>query len=208
MQSAWLAAGLILALPCLADCQTATLQIRVVEGEGAVHPAGTRNTLPLTIQVTDEAGKPVEHATVSFHLPEDGPSGTFPNGLRTDISTTDAAGRARIRAIQWNRIPGPFQVRIVASFEQVRAGLVSRQYIEGPAASAAAAESARAPAAPVTVTRGHSRWLAIVALAAGGATAGILLGRSRGTPSPSSAAAALAAPVVTIGAPSISLGKP
>lgn len=201
MQSAWLAAGLILALPCLADCQTATLQIRVVEGEGAVHPAGTRNTLPLTIQVTDEAGKPVEHATVSFHLPEDGPSGTFPNGLRTDISTTDAAGRARIRAIQWNRIPGPFQVRIVASFEQVRAGLVSRQYIEGPPGA-----SARTPGAPVTVTRGHSRWLAIVALAAGGATAGILLGRSRDTASP--AAAPLAAPIVSIGAPAISLGKP
>jgi hypothetical protein len=208
VHSTWLAAGLILALPCLADCQTATLQIRVLEGEGAVHPAGTRKTLPLTIQVTDEAGKPVEHATVSFHLPDEGPSGTFPNGLHTDISATDATGRARIRVVQWNRIPGPFQVRIVASFEQVRAGLVSRQYIEGrPAASAAAAASPVAPATTVTSTRGRSRWLAIAALAAGGATAGILLGRSRNaTPSP--AAAALAAPVVTIGAPTISLGKP
>ena len=205
MHSTWRVAGLVLVLPVLADCQTASLLIRVVEGEGAVHTAGSRNTLPLAVQVTDEAGKPVEHATVSFHLPEDGPSGAFPNGLRTDISTTDSTGRARIRAIQWNRIPGPFQVRIVASFEQVRAGIVSRQYIEGPAALTAT--SAGAPGAPVTATRSHTRWIAIAALAAGGATAGILLGRSRGTPSPATAAV-VSAPIVTIGAPTISLGKP
>lgn len=205
MHSTWRVAGLLLVMPALADCQTATLQIRVVEGEGAAHTAGTRNTLPLTIQVTDETGRPVEHATVSFHLPEDGPSGTFPNGLRTDISTTDSAGRARIRAIQWNRIPGPFQIRIIASFEQVRAGLVSRQYIEGRLAASAASDRPRG--APVTATRGHTRWIAIAALAAGGATAGILLGRSRNPASPA-AAAVVSAPIVTIGAPTISLGKP
>lgn len=197
MGSSWLAAALSLAWPCLAAAQTAILQIRVVEGEGGVHTAGSRNARPLTVEVTDETGKPVEHATVSFHLPDDGAGGTFLNGLRTDISTTDGAGRARVRGLQWNRIPGQFQIRIVASFEQARAGVVSHQYIEGPDLP-----GTRAPA----VTRRHSKWLVAAALAAGGAAAGILLGHSNG--GAASPAAAAVAPVTTIGAPTITVVKP
>ena len=186
-----------MALPCLADGQTAILQIRVVEGEGAVHAAGSRNTLPLIVEVTDETGKPVEHAAVSFHLPDDGPGGTFLNGLSTDVAITDAAGRARVRGLRWNRIPGRFQIRIVASFEQVRAGLVSFQYIEGPALSASAV--------PAT-GHGHSKWLVVAALAAGGAAAGILFGHSSGATA--STAAAASVPVLTIGPPTITVVKP
>jgi hypothetical protein len=187
-----MAATMFLALPCLAESQTAILQIRVAEGEGVVHPAGSRNTLPLIVQVTDETGKPVEHATVTFHLPDDGPGGTFQNGLHTDISTTDSTGHARIRTLQWNRVPGPFQIRIVAAIEQVHAGIISFQYIDGPAI-----------AQPTNPRHTLLQWKFIAGLAASGAAAGILLGHSRGGAQP-----APSVPSVTIGSPSLALGKP
>src|SRR5579872_1117432 len=113
--------ALWLAFPCLAACQTAILQIRVVEGDGAVHTAGSRSTRPFSVEVTDETGRPVEHVAVSFHLPDEGPGGAFPNGLHTEVAITDGAGHAAVRGIQWNRLPGRFQIRIVASYEQTRA---------------------------------------------------------------------------------------
>jgi hypothetical protein len=189
------------ALPSLAACQTAILQIRVVDGDGAVHFAGSRNARPLTVEVTDETGKPVEHAAVSFHLPNDGPSGTFVNGLRTDVALTDAGGRASVRGLQWNRTPGRFEIRIVASLEQARAGVVSLQYIEGPAATPSRA-------LPAATRSGHSKWLWIAAVAAGGAAAGILAGHASGGNTSPAAAAAATASFPTIGTPVLTVGKP
>ena len=188
-----------LALPCLAAGQTAILQIRVVEGDGAVHAAGSHAARPIVIEVTDETGKPVEHAAVSFHLPDDGPGGTFLNGLRTEVAITDAAGRAAVHGLQWNRVPGRFQLRIVASFEQARAGIVSPQYIEGPALAPDRGQP--------TVARGHShKWLWIGAIAVGGVAAGVLAGHAGGSSATPTAAAPVTVP--TIGVPVITLGKP
>lgn len=189
---------MLVALPCLAVCQTAILQIRVLEGDGAVHAAGSHNVRPLTVEVTDETGKPLEHAAVSFHLPDDGPSGIFLNGLHTEVAITDAVGRASIRGLQWNRIPGRFQIRIVASFEQARAGLLSQQYIDGPAG---APGRALLPAAH----GGHTKWLAIAALTAGGAAAGILARHAHGGNAATSPAATVP---VTVGTPVITVVKP
>jgi hypothetical protein len=41
--------------------------------DGAVYRKGARATRGLTVLVTDETGKPLEHAAVSFRLPEEGP---------------------------------------------------------------------------------------------------------------------------------------
>ena len=194
-----MAAALSLVLPPLAAGQTAILQLRILEGEGAVHSAGSRSSHPLSVEVTDETGKPVERAAVSFHLPEEGPGGLFLNGLRTDVVITDAAGRAAVRGLQWNRIPGRFQIRIVASFEQARAGIVSFQYIEGPAAAPPIASSA-APAKG----RSHTKWLLLGAAAVGGAAAGILAGHGGG----SAPQTAPSAPALSIGTPVITVGKP
>ncbi len=128
--------------------QVAVLQIKVLEGEGAVHPAGARIAHPLTVEVTDETGRPVAGAAVSFQLPPEGPSGLFSNGLRTDLILTDAAGRASIHSVQLNRTGGQFRIRITAVKEQARAGAVSTQFI-GENRSGAPANTAKAgPAAP------------------------------------------------------------
>src|ERR1700684_970005 len=145
---AFLTRALVLAFPCVAVAQIASLQIKVLEGEGAAHPAGAHISRPLTVQVTDDMGQPVAGAAVSFQLPPEGPSGLFSNGLRTDLAITDAAGHATIHSIQLNRNGGQFRIRITAVKEQARAGIVSFQYIneKGPVAPVAPT----VPVAPAT----------------------------------------------------------
>jgi|HubBroStandDraft_1064217.scaffolds.fasta_scaffold01171_2 hypothetical protein len=150
---AFFAGALVLALPCVAMAQIAVLQIKVLDGEGAVHPAGAHITHPLTVEVTDETGRPVAGAAVSFQLPPEGPSGLFSNGLRTDLVLTDSSGHASIHSVQLNRAAGQFRIRITAVKEQARAGAVATQYIgeDHSGAQAGAAAKATPVAVPQTV---------------------------------------------------------
>ena len=182
--------------PALA--QVAILQIRVVEGEGAVHLPGSRSTRPITVEITEETGKPVAGAAVSFHLPEDGPGGAFVNGLRTEVVVTDAHGRASLYGLLANRIPGRFQIRILTSKEQARAGTVSFQYVAEPAGKALAASS-KTPA-------GRRKWIYVAAAVAGGAVA--LVVTRGGAASPATAIPSTPPPAFNIGTPVITVGKP
>jgi len=107
----------------------AILQIRVVEGEGAVYAAGSRATRGLTVQVTDETGRPVAGAAVSFRLPDSGPGGTFSGGLKANVVLTGPDGRASIWGMRWNTSPGPVEIRITAKKEEARAGTVTSVYL-------------------------------------------------------------------------------
>lgn len=187
---------LVWAAPALA--QVAILQIRVIEGEGAVHLPASRSARPITVEITEETGKPVAGAAVSFHLPEDGPGGTFVNGLRTEVVITDGSGRASLRGLVANRIPGRFQIRILASKEQARAGTVSFQYV---------AEPRGGPTARSTDPSGRRKWMAVAAAVAGGAVAGIVATRG-GSAGPGAAASAPVPPALSIGTPAITVGKP
>jgi hypothetical protein len=139
----------------------------------------------------------VAGAAVSFHLPEDGPGGSFANGLRTEIGITDAHGRASLHGFQANRTGGRFQLRILASKEQARAGMVSFQYV------------AETKGAPVTAARSvsHRKWILIGAGIAGGAVAGLVASRG-GSAARTVAAPPVVPPTLTIGAPVITVGKP
>ena len=121
-----LAAILAAALAYGADAPS-LLTIRVAEGDGAAYPIGSRATRGVTVLVTDETGRPVEGATVSFNLPAEGPGGMFSSGGRTEIAATHADGRAAVWGMQWNRTAGPFEIRITAVKGQARAGVVSSQ---------------------------------------------------------------------------------
>ncbi len=147
-----------------------TIQLRVVEGEGTVYPTASRATRGLTVLVTGEDGNPVQGAAVSFRLPEDGPGGTFTSGLRTEVVNTKADGRAAVWGMQWNRLAGPFDIRITAAKDDARAGIVSHQYLT----DALSAKNEKGFSAPHRV---HAKWVLIGALA-GGAAAGLALGHS------------------------------
>lgn len=161
-------------LPCCLGAQVSILRITVVAGEAAVHAPGARVAKPITIEVRDEVGQPVEGAAVSFHFPEDGPGGLFANGLPTDLAVTDAGGRATVRGFQLNRVPGAVDIRITAAKGLARAGTLVKVFIgdaKGTAAMrpevAASPKPARlieiqpapeakppAPSPPPTVTAG------------------------------------------------------
>lgn len=173
-----------------------------------MHAPGSRSPRPLTVEVTDEMGRPVPGAAVSFHLPEEGPSGQFANGLRTEVVTANERGRASARGLRWNSVAGRFQIRIFASKEQARAGVFSFQYITGRESAAVAAGAAPPRSGPAPKASSHRPWwIAAMALAGGGAAAGMLAAR-RGTVSAPVTAAAVSVPAATIGSPSISVGKP
>ena len=197
--------ALAIALAGRAPAQVAILQMKVIEGEGAVHAPGSRAARPLTVEVTDETGKPLEGAAVSFHLPDEGAGGSFANGLRTDVVITDVRGQATVRTLVLNRIPGRFQVRIVASKEQARAGIVSFQYIAEPKGGGTGSVSAAGSGSH------RVRWIVILAVAgAGAAAAGIAAGHSGAQSSTvaSIPAGPVTAPGISIGAPSITVGHP
>lgn len=177
------------------------VQIKVVEGEGSVYKVGSRATRGLTVLVTDENGKPLESAAVSFRLPDDGPSGVFNSGLRSEVVTTGPDGRATVWGMQWNKTPGPVEMRITVVKDQARAGIVSTQYLSDTAASKS---SSGGEGVFVASHKSHTKWL-IGALAAGGAVAGLAFGKGKGSAAPVGPAAPSS---VQIGNPSINIGHP
>jgi hypothetical protein len=174
--------------------------LKVVEGEGVVYRTGTRATRGLTVLVTDETGKPVEMATVSFRLPDEGASGTFGSGLRTEIATTGPDGRATVWGMQWNKTPGPVEIRITAIKDQARAGLVSTQYLSDSVAAKAGGEGV------FSASHGEHKWLWIGAIAASAVGAGVAFGVSKGSSTPASTTSVV--PGLSIGTPSIIVGHP
>ncbi len=176
------------------------LTIRVAEGDGAVYSLGSRATRGVTVLVTDEAGRPVEGATVSFTLPGEGPGGAFSTGGRTEIAATHADGRAAVWGMQWNRTAGPFEIRITAVKGQARASVVSSQSLSNsPEARAVAPE--RTP-----VVRGGHKLLWISLIVAGAAAAGVAGVAARKSGGASTAASSVTTPL-KIGTPTISLGS-
>jgi len=192
---------LLLGLPLAAQSHTAILQIRIVDGEGTVYPIGSRATRGVTVQVTDETGKPVDNAAVSFRLPDDGPTGVFSSGMRTEIVTTSADGRANVWGMQWNRVTGPMEIRITAAKGQARAGTVCGLYL----GNALESSEPRRAGPRNAGWRGHRKiWIGVGIAAA--AFVGVAAVSSRGTPSAATTAAGVNAP--KIGTPTITIGKP
>jgi hypothetical protein len=170
----------------------ALVEIRIVEGQGAVYPIGSRATRGVTVEVTDQSGSPAEGVSVTFQLPERGPSGTFSSGGRTEVATTDSVGRATAWGMRWNRSVGSLEMRITAAKGAARASALCSM-----ALTAAGQQNSGAGAS--------HKWLWI-SLAVGGA-AGAGLAARGGKPS-SAAAAPAAFSTVTIGAPSVTIGRP
>ena len=208
MKRNWLALALYGLCAPLAVAQVAVLHIQVIEGEGSVNNAGSHIARPLAVEVTDETGKPVVGASVSFHLPEEGPGGSFGNGLRTDVTITDARGRANLHTMMLNQTPGRFAIRIVASKEQARAGMVAYQYIAATK-NGTVQSASPAPGSKPSFMRGPLKWVVIAALA-GGAAAGAMLATKSGAGagSPESTATGPTSPGITIGSPTLTVGKP
>jgi len=198
------------------DPAPAILRIRVLEGEGSIHTAGTKSNQAFVVVVSDEAERPVEGASVSVRLPDEAPTGLFANGMRTEIALTGPDGRVSIRGIQWARTAGPVQLRITANKGEARAGILSTQYITEPSGGQARRGPDPGSGPPRPAARidqlSRSKWILVAALI-GGAAAGGVAAAARGGSSapgapPPTAPPAVTQPTVTIGSPTISVGKP
>jgi hypothetical protein len=183
------------------------LQLKVIGAEGAVHLAGSRSSEPLTIQVSDEVGRPVAGAAISFLMPGDGPAGIFANGLSTEILTTGRDGRASVEKIRWGHATGPVRIRITAMKSKARAGLVATQYVEARPDT----DDLMSQGPSHSVSKPRKKWIAIAVIAAGAAAGGLVLGVSGSSSANNSPAvsAAVTEPVsVQVGLPTITIGKP
>jgi hypothetical protein len=147
-----------------------SLNIVVVEGEGAINNIRQRTARETIVQVDDENHKPVAGAIVTFTLPAQGAGGTFANGAQTLTVMTDAAGRAVATGLRVNRVAGNWAIRVNASF----GGRTATASIAQTNAAAAVAAGAGAGAAIST------KVIVIVAAVAGAAAAGGVLAATRG----------------------------
>jgi hypothetical protein len=172
------------------------LQIHVIEGEGVAYGLGGRATRGVTVQVTNETGKPMEGASVTFRLPEEGPSGTFSSGSRMEIAATTADGMASAWGMKWNRTEGPFEIRITAAKGTAHAGTVC-------AVSLSRSTGESGSPSPVKLTRSHKwAWILLaVAGAAGGAVAAMTLGGKSTPVGPTSTPTTIGLPTIVIGHP-------
>ncbi len=180
------------------------IQIRVLEGEGETYAVGSRAEHGIKVQVTDEAGKAVTAASVNFLLPQEGPSGTFEAGGRSSLVTTDAEGNAAIWGMQWNSTPGNFDIRVVASKGQVRAGTIVRQCLS------AEMELRQQPIASggegtFKASHHHTKTWLILGIVAGGAAGGAMYARSAAKTTATSPPPVVP---VQIGGPTVIVGHP
>ncbi len=182
------------------------INLRTIEGNEAVHTAGSRSRVPITLQVSDSTGRAAAGVAVTFLMPADGPAGVFASGLSTEVLTSGKDGRVTLKGIRWGRQTGRVRIRVTAMKNTSRAGTIVTQYVQ--ARDDGSIESGR-PA--VSVSKPKGKWLAIAVIAAGAAAGGLALGLSGGgsgsTP-PTPATGAINAPGVQVGTPSITIGQP
>ena len=116
---AWVAlwcSCLPMAPPASAQNTETPLSIVVVDGQGAINNIRQHAGHDMVVRV-DYNQQPVPGASVAFTLPSQGPSGSFVNGEKTLVVTTDAQGQAIARGLKPNNVAGKFEIRVTASYQ-------------------------------------------------------------------------------------------
>jgi hypothetical protein len=104
-----------LAATMAAGADQRPLQINVLEGEGAFNDIKKGVGKAPVVEVKDDTGRAVENAKVVFQLPDTGAGGTFLDGSRTFVATSDRQGRAAAPVLKPNKIEGSFAIIVTAS---------------------------------------------------------------------------------------------
>jgi hypothetical protein len=108
---------------CIASAQTSappkSLQIVILEGEGALNNIKQRTAHEPIVQVQDENHKPIAGAAVIFLLPNSGPGGSFLNSAQSFSTVTDAEGKAIAHGLMPNKITGHYQIQVRAKYNDL-----------------------------------------------------------------------------------------
>ena len=195
----------------VAWADTVILQLQILEGENAVFAASSRALKPVTVRLTNEIGAPVPGVAVSFRLPEEGVTGTFQNGLRTDMVLSGPDGKAVSPNIIWGPLAGPARLRVTAALEEARAGALVPVYVSGDNVIVAGAaispqQTPRFDSAPAPTLKQKRRWSRWIVAAAAGAGAGLVMTLVK-TPGAGSSTTTVSGPTVSIGQPTITVGR-
>ena len=156
---------------CAQQDSSPPFRIVTLEGEGAINNIHQVVNRAVSVEVDDANHNPLSGVSVTFFLPNDGPSGLFPNGSRVLTVFTDEKGVASSRSVRFNNQIGIMPVRVVASlFSQSVTATVTQTNV----ASAASVRSSYVPAAGGSqmASRGHSKKTLIILLVVGAAAGG------------------------------------
>jgi hypothetical protein len=170
-----------------------TLQVNIVDGEGAFNDIRRGQARVPVVEVRDEDNRVVSNARVVFQLPDMGASGTFADGSRTLIVNTDAQGRASGTGLRPNKTEGPFVITVTASND----GAVGHGEVRQSNTLAGGDQSMQ--------SSGHGKAKILIAVA--GAAGGIAIAALRAGGSKSSSSAS-AAPVTSLSTGAITVGGP
>lgn len=173
-----------------------TLNIVILEGEGAVNNIRQRVAREPIVRVEDENHKPVAGATVVFLLPGDGAGGSFPGNQSMVTVQTNQSGEAVGRGLRPNNVQGDFSIRVTASFQGATASAVINQ--TNAIAGAAAAGAGAAAAAGIS-----TKVLVILGIAAAAAVGGGVYAATRDNNGGGSGAPPRTPTSISIGAPSV-----
>jgi len=170
-----------------------SLQIVIVEGDGAINNVKQRVNREPIVQVEDENHKPVAGAAIIFFLPNDGPGGVFANGTTSLTTTTNAQGQAVARGIRFNNQAGAMQIRVAASFAgQTASAIITQTNVVGASASGSSSSG----------TSLTTRILIIGAVVGAGIAAGVVVANRGGTSSTTGPGTVTINPgTVTVGGP-------
>ena len=103
------------------------IKIVVLEGEAAKHSIVPRIGVQISVEISDDAGKPVPGAQVLFQLPASGAGGSFPGGRLSQRVVSNAQGRAASSGFAPNDTEGRFNVKVTSSSGSLTASTVVAQ---------------------------------------------------------------------------------
>lgn len=108
-----------------------SINIVVVEGEGATNSAHERAKHDPVVRIEDENHKPIAGAVVVFTLPTEGTTGVFVNGSQTLIMMTESNGQAAAKGLRVNQVTGKLTIHVTASYRGLSARTTINQLNEG-----------------------------------------------------------------------------
>ena len=173
--------------------------ITVIEGEGSINNIHQTINRGATILVEDENRTPLSGVAVSFFLPNDGPSGLFPNGSHVLTVFTDDKGYASSRPVRFNNLVGLMHIRVVASlFSQTASATITQSNVTSGATMKTGFVPATGMGKVSKPSSSHKGLIILLAVgAAAGVAAAVLLTRT------SSPSATIGTGSTTIGTPTI-----
>jgi hypothetical protein len=188
-------ATLALSLGIASAANQKPLQVNVLDGEGSFNDIKRGQARTPVVEVQDDDGRPVQGVKVVFQLPDMGASGSFGDGSRTLVATTDAQGRATATGLKPNKVEGTYLIVVTASKD----GAVGRAEIRQNNTMAGGDQSMQ--------SGGHGKLKILIAIAGAAGGVAIAAARSGGSKSSSNSATASVPPTtLTVGA--VTIGGP